>query len=227
MAWLNVIPKLPQYQVSSELFRIMLGTATLVPVVGDMKVTKCVCGYRTVSQLCTGMHWFSSCSAITLSTTMHNEVAECWRSMLREAEQDVSDAESANWFRQRPDLRPFDVVAGLRGKSMLQGWDIGITDPTRVGRLPAGTDYFKKGAAAARMASRKAGEYAVLVSMYGEPRPSIQHGVIVHEVSGGLGKKASNQLAEVLDIAKELKIGINYREEGAEHTWTANDFATK
>ena len=26
---------------------------------------------------------------------------------------------------------------------------------------------------------------------------------------------------------KELKIGINYREEGAEHTWTANDFATK
>ena len=227
MAWLNVIPKLPQYQVSSELFRIMLGTATLVPVVGDMKVTKCVCGYRTASQLCTGIHWFSSCSAITLSTTMHNEVAECWRSMLREAEQDVSDAESANWFRQRPDLRPFDVVAGLRGKSMLQGWDIGITDPTRVGRLPAGTDYFKKGAAAARMASRKAGEYAVLVSMYGEPRPSIQHGVIVHEVSGGLGKKASNQLAEVLDIAKELKIGINYREEGAEHTWTANDFATK
>ena len=227
MAWLNVIPKLPQYQVSSELFRIMLGTATLVPVVGDMKVTKCVCGYRTASQLCTGIHWFSSCSAITLSTTMHNEVAECWRSMLREAEQDVSDAESANWFRQRPDLRPFDVVAGLRGKSMLQGWDIGITDPTRVGRLPAGTDYFKKGAAAARMASRKAGEYAVLVSMYGELRPSIQHGVIVHEVSGGLGKKASNQLAEVLDIAKELKIGINYREEGAEHTWTANDFATK
>ena len=55
---------------------------------------------------------------------------------------------------------------------MLQGWDIGITDPTRVGRLPAGTDYFKKGAAAARMASRKAGEYAVLVSMYREPRPS-------------------------------------------------------
>ena len=68
--------------------------------------------------------------------------------MLREAQQDVSDAESANWFRQRPDLRPFDVVTGLRGKAMLQGWDIGITDPTRVGRLPAGTDYFKKGAAA-------------------------------------------------------------------------------
>ena len=32
MAWLNVIPKLLQYQVSSELLRIMLGTATLVPV---------------------------------------------------------------------------------------------------------------------------------------------------------------------------------------------------
>ena len=32
MAWLNVILKLPQYQVSSELFRIMLSTATLVLV---------------------------------------------------------------------------------------------------------------------------------------------------------------------------------------------------
>ena len=30
-----------------------------------------------------------------------------------------------------------------------------------------------------------------------------------------------------MDIAKELKIGINYQEEGAEHTWTVNDFATK
>ena len=91
----------------------------------------------------------------------------------------------------------------------------------------AGTDYFKKGVAAAQMASRKAGEYVVLVLMYRELRLSIQHGVIVHEVSGGLGKKASNQLAEVLDITKELKISINYQEEGAEHTWMANDFATK
>ena len=165
---MNVIPKLLQYQVSSELFRIMLGMATLVLVSGDMKVSKCVCGYRTASQLCTGMHWFSSCWATTLSMTMHNKMAECWRSMLQEAQQDVSDAESANWFRQRPDLRPFDVVTGLRGKVMLPGWDIGITDPARVGRLPAGTDYFKKGAAAARMALRKAGEYAIMVSSYGE-----------------------------------------------------------
>ena len=40
---MNVIPKLLQYQVSSELFRIMLGTATLMLVVGDMKVTMQVC----------------------------------------------------------------------------------------------------------------------------------------------------------------------------------------
>ena len=93
--------------------------------------------------------------------------------------------------------------------------------------MPAGTDYFKKGAAAARMASRKAGEYAIIVSSYGEPTPRVQHGAIVHEVSWGLAKKASRQLAEMLDITKKLKIGINYREEGAEHTWTANDFATK
>ena len=140
MAWLNlnVIPKLPQYQVSSELFRIMLGTATLVPVGGGMKVTKCVCGYRTASQLCTGMHWFSSCSAITLSTTMHNKVAECWRSMLREAQQDASDAESASWFRRRPDLWPFDVVTGLKGRSLLQGWDISITGRSDKGRVVAG-----------------------------------------------------------------------------------------
>ena len=77
------------------------------------------------------------------------------------------------------------------------------------------------------MASRKAGEYAIMVSSYGEPRPRVQHGAIVHEVSGGMGTKASRQLAEILDIAKELKISINYQEEGAEHTWTANDFATK
>ena len=147
--------------------------------------------------------------------------------MLREAQQDVSDAESANWFRARLDLRPFDVVTGLRGRSLLQGWDIGITDPTRVGRLPAGTNPFKKGAAAAWMASMKTGEYAILVLKYGEPRPRIQHGVVVHEVSGGMGKKASGQLSEVLDIAKELKIGINYQEEGAKHTWTANDFTSK
>ena len=77
------------------------------------------------------------------------------------------------------------------------------------------------------MASRKTGEYAIMVSRYGELRPRIQHGVIVHDVSVGLGKKASRQLSEVLDIAKELKVGIDYQEEGAEHTWTASDFATK
>ena len=68
------------------------------------------------------------------------------------------------------------------------------------------------------MASRKAGEYAIMVPRYGEPRPGIQLSVIVHEVSGGLGKKASRQLSEVLDIAKEPKVGINYQDEGAEHT---------
>ena len=57
----------------------------------------------------------------------------------------------ANWFRSRMDLRPFDVVTGLRGRLLLQGWDISITDPMRVGRLLAGTDYFKKGAAAAQI----------------------------------------------------------------------------
>ena len=41
------------------MFRIMLGTATLVLVGRGMEVTKCVCGYCTVSQLCMGMHWFS------------------------------------------------------------------------------------------------------------------------------------------------------------------------
>ena len=110
--------------------------------------------------------------------------------MLWEAQQDASDAESANWFRQRPDLRPFDVVTGLKGKLLLQGWDISITNPMRVGQPLASTNYFKKGAVAAQMASRKAGEYAIMVSRYGELRLRIQHGVIVHEVSGGLGKKA-------------------------------------
>ena len=79
----------------------------------------------------------------------------------------------------------------MRGRSLLQGWDISITNLTRVGRLPAGTDYFKKGAAAARMASRKTGEYAIMVPRYSELRLRIQHGVIVHKVSGGMGKKAS------------------------------------
>ena len=117
----------------------------------------------------------------------------------------------------------------MRGRSVLQGWDIGITDPARVRRLPAGTDYFKnlKGVAVAQMASRRTGEYATLVSKYGELRPRIQHRVVVHEVSGGMGKKASRLLLEVFDIAKELKVSINYREEGAKHTWTANDFAIK
>ena len=50
---------------------------------------------------------------------------------------------------------------------------------------------------------------------------------MVIEVSGRMGKKAFRQLSEVLDITRELKIGINYREAGAEHTWTANDFASK
>ena len=75
--------------------------------------------------------------------------------------------------------------------------------------------------------SRKAGEYAIMVFRYGELRPRIQHSVAVHEVSGGLRSKASCQLSEVLDIAKELKVSINYWEEGPEHTWTVNDFATK
>ena len=65
---------------------------------------------------------------------------------------------------------------------MLQGWDIGITNLMRVGQLPAGTDYFKKGAAAAQMASRKTNEYAIMVLRYGELRLRIQHGVFVHEV---------------------------------------------
>ena len=42
-----------------------------------------------------------------------------------------------------------------------------------------------------------------------------------------MGTKASCQLSEVSGIAKELKVSINCQEEGAEHTWTANDFATK
>ena len=56
--------------------------------------------------------------------------------------------------------------------------------------MPAGTNYFKKGAAAARMASRKTGEYAIMVSRYGEPRPRIQHSVTVPKVHSGLPIRA-------------------------------------
>ena len=114
----------------------------------------------------------------------------------------VQEGEMANWLAGARAKRPFDICAQTPPDPEAQqghignrpewiGYDIGVADPTRVGRLPAGTPYYQKGRASYRLQNRKNSKYRSDVRYFGPITKTVGYVPLVFECSGGFGPTAT------------------------------------
>ena len=75
--------------------------------------------------------------------------------MCKKAGFQVQEGRTAHWVIGAPDLRPYDGIATHPQTGERLGFDLVVADPTRHGRLPTGSRYFKRGQAAALAMHRK------------------------------------------------------------------------
>ena len=159
-SWLSATPSLPCFRVSSQVFQTMLCNKLLAPVPGTDRLKRCVCGYAYKPLIDNGVHFFSSCSQCSQVAARHNHVLPIIHRALKEIDRSITEGETANWLPGNRALRPFDKVTvepPPEGSSMSQlvGYDVGIADPTRLGRLAPGTPHFQSGDASRRMQRSK------------------------------------------------------------------------
>ena len=69
------------------------------------------------------------------------------------------------------------------------------------------------------MVAKKQGSYSTTVASYGNLRLMVEYKPLVNELLGGLGVEACWQLSAA--------VSIDYQGAGGEHTWSANNFASK
>ena len=107
-------------------------------------------------------------------------------------------------------------------------YDVGIADPTRVGRLPRGTPYFQQGDAAQRMQNKKYHKYNGDLSQFGPLTRRVKFIPLIFETTGSMGPLAAEQFRIWCKEASEnvrSTGGRNYRALDRDHTWNAMKFA--
>ena len=152
------------------------------------------------------------------------------------------DGETANWLPGRRSLRPFDILSsnpppdGSDPNTLFQpdinaqyvGYDVGISDPTRVGRLPPGTPYYQKDQCARRMQRKKLQYYRYCVNTFGPLTSTVKFVPLAFEITGSFGPSAAEEFSvlckEAAEAVKQTG-GMNYRSKGEPHTWNALKFA--
>ena len=181
------------FRVSSDTYHTMLCIRLDAPVPGAEQVKECKCG-MTGPSLQYGYHWYIQCHKVTYNPVRHNAACGCYRDMCKKAGFQVQEGETAHWVIGAPDLQPYDGIATNPETGQRTGFDLVVADPTRHGRLPTGSRYFKPGQAAALAVHQgKKCAYGWLVRTY-----QLQH-VVDHKptgikVTGRLGTKGSRFL---------------------------------
>ena len=77
-----------------------------VPLVGTVR---CVCG-QTGHSVDLGYHWLAACEKVSLSTAQHNAAVGVLQTMATRAGWETMESGSANWFRGKADIRPYDLL---------------------------------------------------------------------------------------------------------------------
>ena len=204
--WLNAIPSLPVFRVSSQVFQIMLCLRVLAPIPGMHDVRQCQCGYDYRPLLRNGVHFLSSCDCHSYTSYRHNAILPILRRLFAELRRVVQEGEMANWLAGARAKRPFDICAQTPPDPEAQqghignrpewiGYDIGVADPKRVGRLPAGTPYYQKGRASYRLQNRKNSKFRSDVRYFGPLTQTVGYVPLVFEFSGGFGPTAVEEFA--------------------------------
>ena len=171
----------------------------------------------------------------------HNKLIPIITRALREIKRPITEGETANWLRRNRSIRPFDIVTTGpaleepgRAQSAptlpdrLLGYDIGIADPTRLGRLPRGTPYYQAGDASRVMQNRKLSRYRSNLDRFGPLTRPAQYTPLIFEVTGTLGPIARDHFASwCKEAAADVREagGANYRALGKHHTWNALKFS--
>ena len=98
------------------------------------------------------------------------------------------------------------------------GFDLVVADPTRHGRLPTGSQYFKRGQAAALAVHREKCAWSAYQLRY-----AVDYRPIGIEVTGGLGKKAAEFFNDIVKAAQQAKTATI---SPSEWSWSAQSFSS-
>ena len=97
-----------------------------------------------------------------------------------------------------------------------------MADPSRHGRLPTGSSFFKRGQAAALAVHRKKCAYGRLQRTY-QLRHAVDYKPIGLEVTGGMGSTAMDLFNDIVAFARHAKAG---KLAPSEWSWSAQGFSS-
>ena len=138
--------------------------------------------------------------------------------MLTELDVPVRKGDEGQWFRERPNVRPFGMMVGDIGSAT--GVDVGVQDPTR--HMPTACNASTAGTPAKYMqASKDGSRYRQMVWEHGTPHGVTAHKALVFDASGGFGERAAEQFNEIFEEARKHGKSIDYRGSEHDHTWSA------
>lgn len=220
-SFLRAPSHLHHYRVPDSLFRLQLQMRLLAPIpeLTEMK-HRCVCGYRG-PDIDNGVHFISSCPAVSMVTARHNNVSKIFVQMLQQTNFEVRDKENAGWIKTKPHIRPFDVLYRKSAKDPWVGIDIGIADPTRTALVPAGQQYFKKGKSSSRMAAKKRSAFSLILKKHGHLAMHVHYKPAILEATGSLGWTAREVFKSIVSEAQAQQLGPPK----GQSTWSAMTFA--
>jgi hypothetical protein len=142
--------------------------------------------------------------------------------MYKKAGFSVQEGETAHWVIGAPDLRPYDGVATHPETGQRTGFDLVVADPSRHGRLPTGSNFFKRGQAAALAVHRKKCAYGRLKRTY-QLRNEVDYKPIGVEVTGGMGTAALALFNDIVAFAQAAKAD---KLAPSEWSWSAQGFSS-
>ena len=105
---------------------------------------------------------------------------------------------------------------------------MGVADPTRLGRLPAGTPYYQPGDASHRMQNRKYYVHQSHLQYFGPLTRKVKFSPLVFEVTGAFGYQATKSFrAWCKEAAAAVRANGNQncRMLGLPHTWNTLKFS--
>ena len=141
-SFLHAMPSVQRFRVSLELFRAMICIRLGAPtsLARGLKFCTAKCGYSGTA-LVISRHFLSKYNSLCYNSVWHNVVISVLQSMLQRAGYRVVKGETADWVIDDPKKPPYDGCYMDAGSYAWQGFDVGVTDPTRHHHLPTGARF--------------------------------------------------------------------------------------
>ena len=221
---MQAIPSLPHFKVASGIFRIMLQIWLGLPVSDSHDIVIChSCGESEGPRIGTGRHWFTTCSG-GCGIRTHNAGRDALARMFKSSTLSMDAVTEAHrQWPTRPN-NPVDVLVQMPNETLVI--DVTVRDPTC-------KTYLNKRAADVSLVAAAEGHrekthlYDLRRREAGAQGIPFKFQPLAFEATGAMGAETQKWWKSIVELEASMRAeGSSLRDQGRDHTWSANSFSS-